>query len=268
VSEREPSAEARRLAANPNVALEGTGTEDLLAGRVDERIVAVLATLARDHTISIASLCSDHPKFTAGGVISSHHHGRGADIAGIDGVPISAWNSQAREIAVSLRELDPAIRPDEIGTPWAITGPGYFTDAGHQHHLHIGFRQPIVPGSDAPSGDHEPPPGDQSRFDGWIPFAELVAAPGAPDLTGGPRPQPGEAPVGGDAPAKLAEHAGLPAELPAIAGLLAAGTTDGAAVRRFIDGALAVKRQRIASGDVDFGRDPADWAGWVAELHG
>ena len=35
--------------------------------------------------------------------------------------------------------------PNEIGSPFAISGPGYFTDAAHQNHLHIGFKEPITP---------------------------------------------------------------------------------------------------------------------------
>ena len=67
------------------------------------------------------------------------------DIAAIDGVPVNASNFDAREMAMSLQDLDPAIRPDEIGTPWAINGPGYFTDGEHQNHLHVGFDHEISP---------------------------------------------------------------------------------------------------------------------------
>ena len=53
-------------------------------------------------------------------------------------------NFDAREIAMELQEFDPEMRPNEIGTPWAICGPGYFTDAGHQDHLHVGFKDEIT----------------------------------------------------------------------------------------------------------------------------
>jgi hypothetical protein len=34
----------------------------------------------------------------------------------------------------------------------------------------------------------------------------------------------------------------------------------------FIDTALAVKKQRIAAGDVNFGKDPAKWGEWIADV--
>ena len=41
--------------------------------------------------------------------------------------------------------LGGSYRPDAIGTPFAISGPGYYTDATTQDRLNIGFRQPIDP---------------------------------------------------------------------------------------------------------------------------
>jgi hypothetical protein len=46
---------------------------DLRAGRIDPRIVAVLTKLARAHTVTVSAMCSDHPKFTAGGSLSLHY---------------------------------------------------------------------------------------------------------------------------------------------------------------------------------------------------
>ena len=37
-------------------------------------------------------------------------------------------------------------------------------------------------------------------------------------------------------------------------------------VRWFVDQALAVKRARLAAGDATFGRDPAGWGEWVADI--
>jgi hypothetical protein len=89
-------------------------------------------------------MCSDHSKFTSGGSVSNHFYGRGLDIAAVDGEIVNSGSVLAREIAMELQDLDPAYRPNEIGTPWPISGPGYFTDAGHQDHLHVGFKQAIA----------------------------------------------------------------------------------------------------------------------------
>ena len=138
-------AAALGLLENRNVVLDEVGAGDVRAGRMDPRVVAVLESLSREHRITVSSTASDHPKLTAGGSVSNHWLGRAVDIAAIDGAPVDASNFDAREIALHLQDLDPAVRPDEIGTPWAIAGPGYFTDADHQDHLHIGFKEPIGP---------------------------------------------------------------------------------------------------------------------------
>ena len=37
-------------------------------------------------------------------------------------------------------------------------------------------------------------------------------------------------------------------------------------VKWFIDNALAVKKQRIAAGDANFGTDPSKWGEWIADV--
>jgi cell wall-associated NlpC family hydrolase len=168
-----PSPESLALLENKNVVLDNDGVADIKAGRIDPRVVAVLTKLSADHKITVSCMCSDHPTFTTGGSVSNHHHGRGVDIAAIDGVPVNAANPIARDIATELSSLDPNYRPDEIGTPWAINGPGYFTDADHSDHLHVGFKQAIEPSWT--------PPADQPAASAAPPGAPApVAAPAAP----------------------------------------------------------------------------------------
>jgi len=140
-----PDAQALALLKNKRVILDEVGIADVKAGRIDPRVIAVLTKLSQEHKITVSCMCSDHSKYTAGGSISNHYYGRGLDIAAIDGVPVNAANFDARELATDLQELPADYRPNEIGTPWAISGPGYFTDAAHQDHLHIGFKQAISP---------------------------------------------------------------------------------------------------------------------------
>jgi cell wall-associated NlpC family hydrolase len=161
-----PSAEALALLENKNVVLDDVGVADIKAGKIDPRIVGVLTKLSKDHEIVVSCMCSDHSKFTSGGSISNHAYGRGLDIAAIDGEIVSPGSALAREVASELSGLDPAIRPSEIGSPFAISGPGYFTDAAHSNHIHVGFDTQIAPD--------------------WKPPAELAAgapaAPAAPEV--------------------------------------------------------------------------------------
>jgi hypothetical protein len=97
--------------------------------------------------------------------------------------------------------------------------------------------------------------------------------------------------------AKQAEKAGLPPELPVMASLVESGVKNlnygdrdsvgffqmrteiwnsgpyagyperpELQAKWFIDNALAVKRKRIAAGDVNFGKDPSKWGEWIADV--
>ena len=157
--------------------LDDVGVADIKAGKIDPRIVGVLTKLSEDHKIVVSCMCSDHSKFTTGGSISNHAYGRGLDIASIDGEIVSPGSALAREVSSELSELDPAIRPDEIGSPFAINGPGYFTDAAHSNHIHVGFKQQITPD--------------------WKVPAELAAGAQQPAAPAAPAARCGRAGVGG-----------------------------------------------------------------------
>ena len=149
------------LLDNDHVTFDADGIADLRSGRIDARIVAALGELSREHDLVVSSMRSDHPQLTAGGSVSNHFHGRAVDIAMVDGRPVNASNEAARELAIGLSRLDPAIRPDEIGSPWALSGAAYFTDADHQDHIHLGFDQPRT-GQEPP---HLPPPAGEDDVD-------------------------------------------------------------------------------------------------------
>jgi cell wall-associated NlpC family hydrolase len=185
------SHEATALLHSKRVTFDASGIADLKGGRLDPRLVSVLAAISRDHRISVSAMASDHPKLTSGGSVSNHFHGRALDIATVDGRPVAPGNAAARELAVALSRLDPEIRPSEIGSPWALSGPAYFTDGGHQDHIHVGFDDPIA--------------------SGWKP-PEQVAAPGSGPADAQVMPAVPDAPPslasGADAPAP-AEPGGL-----------------------------------------------------------
>jgi hypothetical protein len=386
---RGPDMEAARdaLLANANVDLPPAAQSDLEQGVVDPRLIAVLADLAQEHRIGLSVIKTGHDKFTSGGSVSNHFVGRGLDIASVDGAPVSSSNAAAREVVSALAALDGDIRPTEVGSPWAIAAPGFFTDAGHQDHIHVGFDEqlpaafrmpaPAVPGTAVPTApapvpvSKELPPArveplNSGLFEaigvrqdrelaagGWraaamepgsrtpsgasalflkaitdeeAANAKAVAEPAAapapppaeappaaspaapepapagppPDLSGVPADYPGDD-AGQEALAKWlaksAEKAGLPPELPVMAALVESGVKNlnfgdadsvgffqmrvgiwnkgeyagypdnpGLQIKWFIDTALAHKRQQIARGDADFGKDPGTWGEWIADV--
>jgi hypothetical protein len=132
------------------------------------------------------------------------------------------------------------------------------------------------------------------------PAADAAVNEPPPDLQAVPADYPGDD-AGQEALAKWlakrAEKAGLPPELPVMAALVESGvrnlnygdadslgffqmrksiwdrgatagfaTNPGIQAKWFIDTALAVKRQRIAAGDADFGSDPRKWGEWIADV--
>src|SRR3954451_16389185 len=154
------------LLGNHNLGFDADGIADLRAGRIDPRVMSVLDRLSHEHHLTISAMRSDHGRLTSGGSVSNHAYGRAVDIAAIDGRPVTPDNEVARRIAIELSHLDPSIRPTEIGSPWALSGPAYFTDAEHQNHLHIGYDDPPDPSDPPPPLAPAPDGGPHDAADG------------------------------------------------------------------------------------------------------
>ena len=93
--------------------------------------------------------------------------GRGIDIASVDGEIVRSNSIAARELSEAIADLPESIRPSEVGTPWSINAPGFFTDSNHQDHLHVAYDDP-APASFAPPA-----------APAAAPAAEAAAAPAA-----------------------------------------------------------------------------------------
>jgi hypothetical protein len=134
-------ADLDRLLSNPRVILTPRARGDLEAGFVDPRLVALLAAAADRHVIGISVIASGHTKYVAGtNRVSNHYCGQAADVWMVDGVRVGQASPSARAMAEWIKLLPDGLRATEVGTPWAdLVGGGFFTDAAHQYHLHIGF---------------------------------------------------------------------------------------------------------------------------------
>jgi hypothetical protein len=146
-----PGPAALALLGNQSVVLDADGVADIRGGRIDPRIVAVLTKVAETRRITVSAMCSDHAKFTSGGSVSNHYFGRGVDIAAVDGSPVSVGNTAAFAVTSGLSSLDSSYRPDEVGSPWVFSRPGYFIDADSQDKIHVAFKHPIDPGWTPPA---------------------------------------------------------------------------------------------------------------------
>ena len=106
-------------------------------------------------------------------------HVQALDIVSVDGQPVGPDNFAARDLVTEIAAMDPGVRPDEIGTPWPIQSPGFFSDPTSQGSLHLAFEMPGtnagvaeqaagVPGAGAVPGAAVP---------GAVPGAAAPAAP-------------------------------------------------------------------------------------------
>ena len=142
-------ADPNDLLNHPNVSMGPAQEADLAAGRIDPQLVAILLSVASEHTIYISSLATGHSLCVAQtGTypdcrISRHVSGQAADIALFDGNPVNDSNRAAR--AQLLRWLPMQrntnfLRPWNIGHPWGdltSSGVGNFNDVRHEDHFHI-----------------------------------------------------------------------------------------------------------------------------------
>lgn len=140
-AEAAPSRQAvADLLADDRVRLPGAARADLLAGIIEEPVVALLTALAGTWRLDVQVLRTGHPDNVFGSDrLSNHTRGRAVDIWAIDDVPVI---DQSRAEWEAVMRAAAELGADEIGGPRdvdGVRGPPYFTDAVHQDHLHLGF---------------------------------------------------------------------------------------------------------------------------------
>jgi hypothetical protein len=185
-----PSDELTALLANPNLELPPAARADFQTGRVDPRLVSMLTSLTKEHKIGLSVVITGHDQFTSGGSVSNHFVGRGLDIASVDGEIVRANSFKSRELAEALVDLPESIRPTEVGTPWAINAPGFFTDGGHQDHLHIAFDDPPPAGFVPPAAPAAPVAAAAEVVPAAPAAPAQPAAVPAPEAPAAPAPEP------------------------------------------------------------------------------
>ncbi len=139
-------------------------------------------------------------------------HVQALDIVSVDGQPVGPDNFAARDLVTEIAAMDSSVRPDEIGTPWPIQSPGFFSDQSSQASLHLAFE---MPGTNA---------GEPAA--GQVPGAGAVPGAGVPGANAVPGAVPGAA-VPGAVPG-----AAVPGAVPgaAVPGAAVPGAVPGAAV--------------------------------------
>jgi hypothetical protein len=120
---------------------------DYRSPRLDRRVRKVLVAAVGRYRLRVSCLRSGHSWYVKGTRrVSNHSVWRGVDVDQVDGRPVSPSNTAARTLAVWIGQGRAGVQPSEVGSPWRFDGRPWFTDAGHQGHLHVGFGGPTRPG--------------------------------------------------------------------------------------------------------------------------
>lgn len=133
---------AKQVLADRRITLYDGGRNDVAAGGVDVRVLALVAYLAEAYgQVTVSSLVAGHRLYSRPGVVSAHVYGQAVDIAALAGMPI-AGNQQVgglTERAVRDILLLPAeVRPRQLISLLGMGGPS-FPLPDHGDHIHVGF---------------------------------------------------------------------------------------------------------------------------------
>ena len=120
---------------------------DYRSPRLDRRVRVLLVAAAGRYRLRVSCLRSGHSWYVKGTRrVSNHSVWRAVDVDQVDGHPVSPSNAAARRLAVWIGQGRAGVQPSEVGSPWTFGGRPWFTDPGHQGHLHVGFGGPTRSG--------------------------------------------------------------------------------------------------------------------------
>jgi hypothetical protein len=120
---------------------------DYRSPQLDRRVRTLLVAAADRHPIRVSCLRTGHSWYVRGTRrVSNHSLWRAVDVDQVDGRPVSPANSAARRLAEWIGRGRAGVQPSEVGSPWHFAGRPWFTDPGHNGHLHVGFGGPTQRG--------------------------------------------------------------------------------------------------------------------------
>ena len=137
---------ATRVLADPRIQIYEGGRDDIRAGQIDRRILALLAYLAESGLRpTVTSLKSGHGYYTSSGNVSHHTTGSAVDIAAVNGEVITpATQGPGTVTERTIREilrLQGAMKPDQIISLMQFEGHANTLSMGdHDDHIHVGYR--------------------------------------------------------------------------------------------------------------------------------
>jgi hypothetical protein len=131
-----------RVLADPAISIYGGGRDDLANGRVDVRVVALIAYLRESFgAVTVSALVTGHDFWARPGVVSAHVYGRAIDIADVGTTPILGNQQPGGVTEQAVRDillLPSELQPRQVISLLGLGGPS-FPLADHYDHIHVGY---------------------------------------------------------------------------------------------------------------------------------
>jgi hypothetical protein len=134
----------KRVLADEGLEIYECGREDVAAGKIDRRILAMLEYLrVNGFRLTVTSLQCGHGLLTTSGNVSEHTTGTAVDIAAINGAPVTGNQgpgSITEELLHEILRLQGTMHPHQLISLHDLPGPASFAMADHYDHVHVGYR--------------------------------------------------------------------------------------------------------------------------------
>src|SRR3954468_18389799 len=132
----------QRVLNDPALSIYACGRNDIATGQIDRRVLAMLEYLvAKGYLLTITSLKCGHSYLTSSGNVSAHSYGSAADIAAVNGIPITGHQGPGTITEAVIKDLlllQGTMRPAQIISLMDL-GPPTFILPDHYNHIHVGY---------------------------------------------------------------------------------------------------------------------------------
>jgi murein DD-endopeptidase MepM/ murein hydrolase activator NlpD len=133
----------KRVLADKGLRIYQCGRQDVAAGRIDRRVLAMLEYLrSKGLRLRISALECGHSYLTSSGNVSEHSSGDAVDIAEIDGVPVTGHQGAGTLTDKLIRDvlgLQGTMHPHQVISLENLPGDTSFAMADHDDHVHVGY---------------------------------------------------------------------------------------------------------------------------------
>ncbi len=134
----------RAVLSDPGISIYACGRQDIASGKIDKRVLAVLAFLSRTGLKpTVSALECGHSEMTVSGYVSEHFTGDAVDISAINGIPIAGHQGAGTITDLTIRTLltlQGEFVPHQIISLMQYPGAdNTLAMPEHWNHIHIGF---------------------------------------------------------------------------------------------------------------------------------